>query len=201
MSTYKLIYFDVRAKAELARLMFAYQGQAYEDSRFAMEEWPALKPKMPFGQVPVLEVDGRMFSESVAITNYLARKFGLYGSTEFETVEVDQVVGITQDMWKVIVDWVHENEESRKADLQKENEEKNFTKHLANLEKILKNNGTGFYVGNQLSYADLAAFDAMDIQVPDAVVDQFPLVKANRERVRTTDKLKDYIASRKEATL
>ncbi|XP_067684553.1 probable glutathione S-transferase 6 [Haliotis asinina] len=201
MSTYKLIYFDIRAKAELARLMFAYQGQEYEDSRISMEEWPALKPKMPFGQVPVLEVDGRMLSESVAITNYLARKFGLYGSTEFETFEVDQVVGITQDMWKVIVDWIHENDETRKAALQKENEEKHFPKYLAALEKILKTNGNAFFVGSQLSYADLAAFDAMDIQVPDSVVDQFPLVKANRELVRTHDKLKAYIASRKEAAL
>lgn len=34
--------------------------------------------EMPFGQVPVLEVDGKMFSESVAINNFLARKFGEY---------------------------------------------------------------------------------------------------------------------------
>ncbi|XP_046358199.2 probable glutathione S-transferase 6 [Haliotis rufescens] len=201
MSTYKLIYFDLRGKGELARLILTYQGQEYEDSRFSMDQWPEIKPKMPFGQVPVLEVDGKMFSESVAINNFLARKFGLYGSTDFEMVEVDQVVGITQDMWKVIVDWVHENDETKKAALQKENEEKNFPKYLDFFEKILKTNDTGFYVGNQLSYADLAVFDALDIEVPDSVVDRFPLVKANRERVRTNDKLKDYIASRKEATV
>jgi glutathione S-transferase len=38
-----------------------------------------LKPTLPFGQLPVLEVNGIVIPQSVAITRYLAREHGLYG--------------------------------------------------------------------------------------------------------------------------
>lgn len=46
MSKYRLIYFNIRGRAEPARLIFAYVGVNYEDVRIKEEEWPALKPSM-----------------------------------------------------------------------------------------------------------------------------------------------------------
>ncbi len=43
MPTYKLHYFNLRARAELVRLIFAYANVDYEDIRIPFEEWPALK--------------------------------------------------------------------------------------------------------------------------------------------------------------
>lgn len=38
-----------------------------QDKRVTQEEWAALKPQTPFGQIPVLEVGGRHIAQSAAI--------------------------------------------------------------------------------------------------------------------------------------
>ncbi len=44
MPAYKLTYFNVRARAELARLMFQYAGQDFQEVRFEQKEWFDYKP-------------------------------------------------------------------------------------------------------------------------------------------------------------
>ena len=38
------------------------------------EKWAAMKPEFEFGQVPVVEIDGKRLAQSAAIMNYIARK-------------------------------------------------------------------------------------------------------------------------------
>ena len=45
MSTYKLTYFKVRARAEVIRFVFAQAEVKYEDVRVSEENWPELKPR------------------------------------------------------------------------------------------------------------------------------------------------------------
>ena len=44
MPTYVFEYFNLRARGELIRLIFAEAGEKYEDKRFSFEEWPKHKP-------------------------------------------------------------------------------------------------------------------------------------------------------------
>ena len=44
MPAYTLEYFDVKARGELIRLVFAEAGEKYEDKRFTLEDWPKHKP-------------------------------------------------------------------------------------------------------------------------------------------------------------
>ena len=43
MPSYKLTYFNARARAELARIIFTVAGVEFEDERIEMEDWPARK--------------------------------------------------------------------------------------------------------------------------------------------------------------
>ncbi|KAK3791685.1 hypothetical protein RRG08_004436, partial [Elysia crispata] len=86
----------------------------FEDNRVARDDWPAFKPKTPFGQMPVLEVDGEMMGQTVAICNYLAREFGLYGKTALETFHVDEVVCLVNDFIMATVKVMYEKDEARK---------------------------------------------------------------------------------------
>ena len=49
----KLVYFNIKARAEPTRLALHIAGIPFEDKRIAHEEWPALKATMPLGQIPV----------------------------------------------------------------------------------------------------------------------------------------------------
>ena len=48
MVKYRLIYFNIRARAEIARFIFAHAGVEYEDVRTNQEEWSKLKPGLLF---------------------------------------------------------------------------------------------------------------------------------------------------------
>jgi len=73
MTKYRLVYFDFKGRGELARLIFAGANQSYEDKRIEYSntsaEWIELKPKTPFGKLPVLE----MIDEETSITKTLAQ--------------------------------------------------------------------------------------------------------------------------------
>ncbi len=75
MVQYKLYYFNLRGRAELARLVFAAAGQEYEDVRIKKEDWPNYKPNAPFCQGPYLEVhDGSnvfKMAQSISIGKFI----------------------------------------------------------------------------------------------------------------------------------
>lgn len=44
MPNYKLIYFNMRGRAEIIRYIFAYLDIKYEDHRIEQSDWPEIKP-------------------------------------------------------------------------------------------------------------------------------------------------------------
>lgn len=53
---------------------------------------------MPMGQIPVLEIDGKQYHQSRAIGRFLAKKANLYGSNDFEAMEIDATVDSLDDI-------------------------------------------------------------------------------------------------------
>jgi len=53
---------------------------------------------MPMGQIPVLEIDGKQYYQSRAIGRFLAKKSNLYGSNDFEALEIDATVDSMDDL-------------------------------------------------------------------------------------------------------
>ena len=53
----ELIYFPLRARAEVIRLMMHYAGVNYDLRTVQFSEWADLKPTMPNGQVPDTRTD------------------------------------------------------------------------------------------------------------------------------------------------
>lgn len=201
--SYKLYYFDARGRAEVSRLIFAAAGQKYEDIRLTGEQWGAEKPKTPNGQLPVLEIDGKKYSQSIAIANYLAKEFGFYGKTTEDGLKIDQVVQTAADFLAAASKSYFEKDEAKKAELLKNVKEVEAPKYLAFFEKLLKESGTGHFVGSTLTLADINFYDLAYAFTQRGVwkLDGYPLLQALYKKVESNDKIKAYLAKRKQTDM
>jgi len=59
--------------------------------------------EMPFGQVPILEVDGKILAQSRAIFHYLAKQHGLAGKDDWEEALVDMYGDCIYDLHTGII--------------------------------------------------------------------------------------------------
>ena len=202
MPTYKLYYFNGRGGAEQIRFIFAQAGVQYEDVRFTDETWPEFKPKTPYGQMPVLEVDGKMLAGSGPIARYLAEEYGLAGSNAFENAEIAGIIDVANDlMLKVIaISPFGEKDEARRAELKKELEEKHFPKYLGALEKRAEDNGSadGWIYGTKVTYVDLrlcVQFDFIEQFIP-GTLDKYPAMKKLKSSVENLPAIAKWIKER-----
>ena len=152
----KLHYFNLRARAELIRLIFAAGGRPWQDVRFEYAEWANHKPKMILGQCPVLEFpDGTQLPQSMSIARYVARETDLAGKDNLESAKIDAVVDTQRDMNDIFHPKVIFEKDAKK----KEEEMKKFLnnelfKYVDRLMQLKKAYSTDkrYFVGNQLSW-------------------------------------------------
>jgi glutathione S-transferase len=100
MTHYTLSYFDFHGgRGEDCRLALHLAGAEWTDDRVKGPDWPARKPKTPFGAMPVLEVSGRgTLAQSNAILAYLGRTFGLHPTDAFEAARHEMLMAAVEDL-------------------------------------------------------------------------------------------------------
>ena len=202
MSAYKLHYFNGRGYGETSRLVFAAAGQKFEDIRYehTPDSWDAHKAEMPLGQVPVLDVDGVKIPQSKAIARFLAKQFKLAGKDNLEQAEVDAVVDTLYDLATVMIPVRRESDEAKKQELTKKFLAEDLPKHLKNLEVLgkLYGNGSPFFVGNQLTWADLLFYDFGEnlLAVDENCLNNYSWLKQNRAEVAKQPKIAEYLKNR-----
>lgn len=200
MPTYKLIYFNVRGRAEAIRLVLAASGTKYEDVRIEFEQWPALKPTTTFGVLPMLEVNGKKLAESNAIGRFLAKEHGLSGKNHWEQGQVDSIVQVIYQILEKVVPAFREKDETKKAALMAEYAEKILPGILDNVEKFLTANGggDGWLVGKNMTWADLELYGSTEnprVQFEE-VFKGYPKITALLDRVAKHPKIADYLKNR-----
>merc|ERR1739847_42927 len=193
MPNIKLTYFNGKGRGETARLILAYGGMHYEDRRVSFEDMPSLKPSLPFGQLPVLEVDGNTICQSMAIARYLASECGIAGSSGLVKAQVDEVVDVINDVQNAMYGAFFEKDEKMK----KVGEE-TIPKNMANLEKVLEKRGGQFFAGNCLTWAELhflQLVDLMSTQNPKCL-EATPELASLVERTRKVPNIKKWLEDR-----
>jgi len=207
MPVYKYTYFNLRAKGEVVRLLFAVAGVQYEDIRIELDAWfqnPSLKENLPFGQLPTLSVDGQLYCQSVSIARYLAEKFGLAGHTDEDKLRADMIVHCVDDILRYIVDILHEKDPPTKEKLLKKFKEEQLPQSCGHFEKFLQQNkgGDGYLVGDALTWADVTLFNHLTGFVQMAgmeskdFIDAYPKLKGLVDRVGKQPGIAAWIAKR-----
>ncbi|KAI9500408.1 hypothetical protein GGI25_003127 [Coemansia spiralis] len=162
MPSYILRYFPIIARAEPAKALLTLAGVKWE---FESPSWPSAKSEQPVGKLPVLieisDNGSKLFvlSESLAIEEYLATKYGLYYKSQNPRL-VAQQHELRSQMNELIeiVALVKYGCPDTGALLLPE-----FREHgqvvIKFHERALKKNGSnGHYFGNKTTYVDVAVF-------------------------------------------
>ena len=190
MPTYKLYYFPGRGRAELIRLIFKQAGVPFEDIRKSGEDWAAFKPNTPYGSVPALDIDGKIYAGSGPIARYVAEQHGLAGSNALENFELASIYDMMDDLLlRIYLFSNFEKDEKKKGELKKELDETHFPKYLGNLEKLITTNGSGegWIYGQKVTYVDLRLASNMGDMIlkvgGDTALDAYPAVKKLKDTV------------------
>lgn len=197
MKTPRLIYFDMRGRAEAIRILLHATRTAFEEQRIVgSEEWAALKPTLPFGALPVYELGPMRLCQSHAILRHLGRRLipasrGEPTATELDVAQ-EAIAESQEDLWRF--NWrssYYDRLESYAADT--------LRPRLEGLERWLSRSraGGGEWFGPASSHVDCAGFaylDEVDAFFP-AVLADFPALSAFHSRVASLPAVSAYLAS------
>uniref|UniRef100_A0A0K8TUF1 glutathione transferase n=1 Tax=Epiphyas postvittana TaxID=65032 RepID=A0A0K8TUF1_EPIPO len=190
-------YFFTKGLGEQCRLLLAYGGVEFKDIRLQYEDWPAYKSKTPFGQAPILNIDGKIYAQSLAISRYLGRKYGLAGDDIEEAFEIDQNVEFLNDLrlhgYQVILQPTDELKDQKHAE-----KEKVYPDILKQLDKIIRANN-GHIAAKKLTWGDFVfagQYDMLKWMMRNPGLDQqYPSFKKLYDTVLALPQVQKYLAS------
>ncbi|KAK8733567.1 hypothetical protein OTU49_006362 [Cherax quadricarinatus] len=196
MPEYKLVYFNGKGRAELARWIFAYGGIPYTDERIERDDWPEKKKSIEGGRLPVLIVDGHTLPQSLAIARFLAKKAGLVPEDDFRAAACDALADTISDLMRE----AHKVMVAEKTGESKEAKKEFYKNHLEPVMTLL-NKRFGekeWFTSDKITWADLtiAIFFGGIRKMHSETLEKFPALLAHVNKVEGLPKIKEWIAAR-----
>ena len=133
----------------------------FEDDRVVFQRWGELKPKTPFGQLPVMEVDGETYAQSGAMLQYAGKLAGLVPKDPKACLRVDEAIGLDEDLRGKIRPSVALSmdasvspraKKAKIAEMRKKLAEKDIPYYMSHFDKMLENKE--YLTGSKPTVAD-----------------------------------------------
>ncbi|OQR95588.1 glutathione S-transferase [Achlya hypogyna] len=162
----KLTYFNLTGRAEIARLALHIGGIEFEDERLSRAVVAERKAILPYGQLPVLTVDGRVFAQSSAIARYAGALSGLYPTDPLAALQVDEVLEHAKDIFDTLVPTLREPDAAKRIAMRQELAERKVAPMCAALERRVAATKVfpgDFLLGSSLTLADLELYLTMGL--------------------------------------
>ena len=178
----KLIYFDQPFwRAEIARLCLFMSDIEFEDFRITNEDLSYLKQHgelsdgsvIPFRQLPVLVIEGESIAQTGAIARICGKLGDMYPKDIIEAGRVDQVIDTVTDINVLINPSMHESDPAIKRQMRDDLSSDALPKYFGYLEKILEVNDSGWFVGDDMTVADIAVWSMLG-WIAQGVLDNIP---------------------------
>lgn len=200
MKKLKLTYFDMSAgRAEPIRLALKLGGIEFEDDRFEMSEFSAIKSKMPLGQVPVLAINDEVVTQTNSLLRYVGKLANLYPTDDFSALRCDEILSALEDTTaKVVATFGLQGDALEEARIKFT--EGPLTLSLTWLEEKLATGRGEYFIDDRLSVADLKVFVWLRVlnagvldHVPSNIVAKIaPTLNAHGESLLTNPVIKAH---------
>ena len=202
----KLMYFDFPFwRAEVSRLALHLGGVPFEDVRPNRESFMAMKHsgELPYGQLPVLDVDGVRIAQSVSIARFCGQVSGLYPKDNLvDQARVDELLDTCTQLTNILGSSMSIKDAEEKLLARQKLGTKVLPKWLGFLENRINANPTSdYFVGDQLSVADLAIRRILGWLtggildgIPTNLLEAHPQLKAHYHQIGDLEGVRSWMA-------
>ena len=202
-----LYYFKIPFwRAEVTRLSLYIGDIPFEDYRIEGNDYDKFKKTgelpnkkiAPFKQLPVLDVDGKIFAQTGAIARFCGKLSGLYPKNDdYKAALIDQIIEGAQDINYLVTLSGRDKDLERKKIARDILATRHVPKWFQFLEDLLKQNTESIYfVGGDLTIADLAIWrllgwlkSGMLDGVPSTILDNYENLNKLREQIYKNPKV------------
>ena len=148
----KVIYFGVHGRAAAMRMLLTHAKVEFEDEMLGFDQFGPRKAagEFPNGQLPCVQIDGKMYNESVAILRLLGNLHGYVPKDAFEAWDADAVVDFCGDF----VSLYKPHFQGPHTDETKKDYAEKIEKFAAYFDKKLEKSGAKFICGDKMTIGD-----------------------------------------------
>ncbi|NWS02088.1 GSTA3 transferase, partial [Motacilla alba] len=193
----RLTYLNGRGRMEPIRWLLAAAGVEFEEVYLETKEQYDKLIKdgfLLFQQVPLVEIDGMKMVQTRAIMSYIAGKYNLYGKDLKERALIDMYVEGISDLMQMILMFPFSPPDAKEKNLESI-KERATNRYFPVFEKVLKQHGQDFLVGNKFSWADVQLMEAIlavEEKVPD-VLSGFPKLQVFKTKMSNMPTIKKFL--------
>lgn len=184
----KLSYFAHGGLAEATRLVFFLGDVPFVDERLTEQQFAALQPELPYGQVPVLEIDSgggapvTVVAQSQALLRYAGRLAKLYPSSNnpIAALKVDEILNALDELRVEMEASNYEQDPEKKKQMREELAETTIPQFLDMIQPRFERltESPGFHSKGKVLIHDVALYLLLK-SIRTGVLDYIPAIIAD----------------------
>ena len=195
-------------RAEVLRVSLFISNIPFEDVRISREEFINMiktgylpnEKKVPFHQLPVIEVDGEIIGQTGAIARYCGKISNLYSNDNINAAKIDQIIDAATDITNLVSPTIREKDEQKKVEDRLLLKNKLLPRWFRYLENILSESTSDWFVENKMTIADIAMWRLLGWLIsgiidgiPTTIVDNYPKLKNIHTNVHQHPKVQEWM--------